>query len=133
MLYVPVFKARGSHGRMNSPFTRIADELKRDVINRWLRAKAIEDEPSGWDLTSDDDVWGMYTLGQVKGLAQIAGFRVEVEGIDLKRLLSSHVVTEMVEDEWIKKIKNLDEVYMDLVLAYIKTLGSRPEDYIKIT
>ena len=118
---------------MNSPFTTIADELRGKVIDRWLGAKAIENEPSGWDLLVHDDEWRDYTFGKVKELARLAGFRVEIEGIDLKKLLSSDVVTKMFEDEWIKKIHDIEEVYMDLVLDYIETLGSKPENYIKIT
>ena len=75
-----------------------------------------------------DDAWETYPLGKVKELMRIAGFRVEIEGIDLKELLSSRVASEMLEEEEIKKIENLDEVSVDFLRAYISTLGARPDD-----
>ena len=118
---------------MNSPFTAIADEIQGEVINRWLGAKLIENAPCGWDLIWHDDEWRIYTLGRVKELARIAGFGLKVEGIGLQELLKDDVVTEAFEDEWIERIENLDEVYMDIVLDYVDTLGSQPDQFIKIT
>ena len=51
----------------------------------------------------------------------------------LNALLSSNTATEMFEDEWIKKTKDIDEVYVGLVFDYISSLGLQPEDFIKIT
>ena len=50
---------------MNNPFTKIPDEKQGAVIDRWLEAKVIEDEASGWDLVESDDEWGIYTVGEV--------------------------------------------------------------------
>lgn len=118
---------------MINPFTTIADELKGEVIERWLNSKAIENAPSGWDIVQYNDEWNIYTIGKVKELGRVAGFRIEIEGIDLNALLSSNTAIEMFEDEWIKKTKDLDEVYLGLVLDYISSLGLQPEDFIKIT
>ena len=118
---------------MKNPFTLIADERKGGAIDRWLAAKAIADESSGWDLVVSDDEWGIYTVGEIKELGRIAGLRIDVVGIDLAALLSSDVVTELFDDEWIAKIKELDQVYVDLLLDYIESLGLRPEACIRVS
>ncbi len=117
---------------MNSPFTEITDEHKSDVIDRWLAAKVIDDEESGWDLVESNDEWGIYTVREVRELGRIAGFCIEIKGIDLKALLASSVITEIFDDEWIIAVKSLDEVYVDLVLDYIENCGLRGEDCVKV-
>jgi hypothetical protein len=122
-----------SLGHLNNPFTSIADDRKLEVVDRWLTAKAIENKPCGWDLMAYEEEWGIYRIGELKELARMAGFGLEVEGIDLQKLLADDVVTEMFEDEWIDKIKDIDEVYLDIVLDYVDTLGLQPSQFIKIT
>jgi hypothetical protein len=117
---------------MNSPFTEIADELKSDVIDRWLAAKVIDDEESGWDLVESDDEWGIYTVREVVELGHIAGIKITFSGIELSALLTSHVITEIFDDEWISKISGLEDVYVDLVLDYIESCGLHGGDCIKI-
>ncbi len=118
---------------MKNPFTTIPDKLQAAVIDRWLSAKVIEDEESGWELVESNDEWGIYTVGEVKKLGQVAGLPIEFAGIDLHTLLSSSVVTDLFDDAWIGKIKDLDDVYVDLVLDFIEYCELRPEDCIRVT
>lgn len=70
----------------------------------------------------------MYTLGQVRRLAELARVSLEVPAIDLGRLLRSGVVTDTMEDAWISGVKSLGDVYVDLILEYMKTTQSgRPD------
>ena len=117
---------------MKNPFTTIAEERKGEVIDGWLNAKLIANESNGRDLVELKDEWGIYSVGEVKKLGELAGLRIEFAGIDLQQLLSSTVVTDLFDDVWIRKIKSLDDVYMDLVLDYIKACGLQPEACIKI-
>ena len=118
---------------MKNPFTLIPDAQQAAIIDRWLAAQIFEDESNGWDLVESDDEWGIYTVGEVKKLGQIAGLSIEFTGIDLPTLLSSTVVTDLFDETWIRKIQTLDDVYMDLVLDYLEHRGWKPEAYIQIT
>ena len=118
---------------MKNPFTTISDQQQAAVIDRWLAAKGIEEESSGWDLVESEDEWGIYTVGEVKELGRLAGLTIVFRGLDLKILLASSVVTDLFDDEWIGKIKTLDDVYMDLVLDFIEYCELRAEDCIQVT
>jgi hypothetical protein len=106
---------------MKNPFTSIEEADRPKVVAAWVAAGAVENEPSGWDLLWHADEWGMYTLGQVRRLAELAGIDLEVSAIDLERLLHSDVVTDTMEETWISGVKNLGDVYVDLILEYMKT------------
>lgn len=106
---------------MKNPFTDIEQADRPKVVAAWVAAGAVENEPSGWDLLWHGDEWGMYTLGQVRRLAELAGVGLEVPAIDLGQLLHSCVVTDTMEETWISGVKNLEDVYVDLIHEYMKT------------
>ena len=66
-------------------------------------------------------------------MGRIAGLTIALEGINLKILLSSSVVMDLFDAEWIQKIKSIDDVYMDLVIDFIAYCELRAEDCIKVT
>jgi len=106
---------------MKNPFTDIEEADRPKVVAAWVAAGAVENEPSGWDLLWHEDEWDMYTLGQVRRLAELAGVGLEVPAIDLGRLLHSGVVTDTMEEAWISGVISLGDVYVGLILEYIKT------------
>lgn len=106
---------------MKNPFTEIAEADRPRTVDAWVTAGVVEDSPSGWDLLRHHDEWGMYTLGQVRRLAELAGVPLTVTTIDLGWLLHSAVVTETMEKAWFAGIRSLDDVYMDLILKFQKT------------
>ena len=118
---------------MKNPFVAIADEQQGAIVDRWLEAKLIDDEERGWELFESEDEWGIYTLGEVKKLAHLAGFTLEVTGIELDAMLASRVVTDLFDDAWIDKIHDLDDVYMDLVVDYIAAQGMSLEACVAVT
>ena len=118
---------------MKNPFVAIADEQQGAIVDRWLAAKLIDDEERGWELFESEDEWGIYTLGEVKKLAHLAGFTLEVTGIELDAMLASRVVTDLFDDAWIGKIHDLDDVYMDLVVDYIAAQGMSLEACVAVT
>ena len=118
---------------MKNPFISIADEQQGAIVDRWLAAKLIDDEERGWELFESEDEWGIYTLGEVKKLAHMAGFTLDVSGLDLGAMLASRVVTDLFDDDWIGKILDLDDVYMDLVVDYIAFQGLQLGDCVHIT
>lgn len=106
---------------MENPFIEIEETDRPKVVAAWIAAAAVENDPSGWDLLCHEDEWGMYTLGQVRRLAELARVSLEVPAIDLGRLLRSGVVTDTMEYAWISGVKSLGDVYVDLILKYMKT------------
>ncbi len=117
---------------MNNPFITVFDDRSALIIDQWLSAKLIENEASGRDLISYESEWRMYTLGQVKQLAQVAGFDLHVSHIDLNSILNSQRMKDEYENEWINKVKIIDELYMDIILDYIEDIKANPENHIKI-
>ena len=117
---------------MKNPFTQIPDNQKDKIINQWLEADAIENIESAMYLVGYDTEWKMYTLGQSKNLAQIAGFDIQVDGINLEEILHSKIVLDEYETDWINKIKNQEELYIDIFLGYIDSINGKSNDYIKI-
>ncbi len=83
-----------------------------------MAAGAIENAPSGWDLLMLEDEWGIYTLGEIRRLAEIAGVPLKLPAIILADLLRSSVVADTMEQDWISSVRSLDEVYLDLILEF---------------
>lgn len=106
---------------MKNPFRGITEEDRPKVVDAWVAAGVIENKPSAWDLLTMDDEWGMYTLGQVRRLSEVANVGLEVPVIDLDQLIHSSVVTETMEEGWILRVQSLDDVYVDLILEFQKT------------
>ena len=117
---------------MSNPFTAIAEDKRAGVIDRWLRAGIIADASNGRELVESNDEWGIYSVGEVIALGQVAGLSISVTGIDLGQLLASRIVTDLFDDAWIRKIRTLDDVYMDLVIDYIAIRGWKQDDCIQV-
>lgn len=103
------------------------------MIDRWVAANAIENHPSAWDLVDYETEWVGYTIGQLKELARLAGFGIEIEGIELRTVLDSDIARDTYKETWVKKTHSLDEVYLDLIFDYLQEAGLHPENHVKIT
>lgn len=106
---------------MKNPFIEIAEAERLKTVDAWVAEGVVESKPCGWDLLTYEDEWGIYTLGQVRRFAAVAGIRLHIPTIDLDHLLQSDVVTEAMEDDWITGVHDLDDVYMGLILEYLET------------
>lgn len=103
---------------MRNPFTSIVEGDRAKVVAAWLTAGVVVSGSSGWDLLTYEDEWGLYTLGQVRRLAAIAGVGLEVLPVDLGQLLASPVVADTMEARWISGVQSVDDVYVDLILEF---------------
>ena len=64
--------------------------------------------------------WGIYTVGQVQRLADLAGAELQLPAVELPALLASQAVVETMEEKWILGVKSINEVYVDLIKEFLE-------------